>query len=91
MGYNKIGNNRNGLNDRMRETKDHDVLDMPDHLWNEQVNDQWIQEGINNRQIFYTASPETTENLAGVYGREISQIKSAGYQKTGDAYYPPSL
>ena len=69
----------------------HDVLDVPDHLWNEQINDQWVQEGINNRQVFYTASPETVENLAGVYGREVSQIKSAGYQKIGDVYYPPLL
>jgi hypothetical protein len=69
----------------------HDVLDVPDHLWDMQVNDRWVQEGINNRQVFYTASPETAENLAGVYGREIEQIKSAGYQKIGDAYYPPSL
>ena len=66
-------------------------MDVPNHLWNEQVNDQWVQEGINNRQIFYTASPETPANLSGVYGIEISQIKSAGYRKIGDAYYPPQL
>ncbi len=40
----------------------HDVLDLPKGTWNKKKNDQWVSQGIKNKQEFYTASP-TKNNL----------------------------
>jgi hypothetical protein len=74
----------------------HDVLDDPN--WDIPTNDNWVNEGINNKQNFYTASPEaanmiqTEGDFIGqptVYAREIQQLRNAGYVKVGDYYVHP--
>jgi hypothetical protein len=78
-----------------KEWKDHDVLNIKD--WTIAKNDAWVQEGIKNKQNFYTASPITKGNLwddiAGretVYARELRMITEAGYVKRGDYYIHPA-
>ena len=72
----------------------HDVLNIPN--WTIKKNDQWIQQGVKNKQEFYTASPEkgnlwdAAANRETVYARELRQIKNAGYVKQGDSYIHPS-
>ena len=67
----------------------HDVLDLPADQWSMAKNDAWVGSGVANKQIFYTASPQTTQNVTGtVYGRELQQVTNAGYKKQGDYYVP---
>ena len=76
-----------------RDWEGHDVLNIPD--WTLKKNDQWVQQGIKNKQDFYTASPEegnlrdAVTKRKTVYGRELKQIKEAGYVKQGDYYIHP--
>ena len=71
----------------------HDVLNIKD--WTIPKNDKWVQQGIKNKQDFYTASPEkgnlwdAAANRETVYARELGQIKEAGYVKRGDTYIHP--
>jgi hypothetical protein len=76
-----------------RDWGGHDVLNIKD--WTIKKNDQWVQQGINNKQDFYTASPikgnlwDKAANRETVFSRELNQIKGAGYIKKGDTYVHP--
>jgi uncharacterized protein RhaS with RHS repeats len=76
-----------------RDWDGHDVLNIPD--WTIKKNDQWVEQGIKNKQEFYTASPEkgnlwdAAANRETVYARELNQIKGAGYVKQGDSFIHP--
>ena len=75
----------------------HDVLNLS--KWSIEANMQWIDQGIANRQVFYTASPMTPNNMvhsagelagkATVYAQEIQRLLSAGYRQVGDYLLPP--
>jgi RHS repeat-associated protein len=68
----------------------HDVLDLPKSQWSELKNDAWIKSGINNKQTFYTASPQTFENVTGtIYGREIIIIEGSNKYIQVEQYYIP--
>ena len=76
----------------------HDVLDIPN--WTPQKNMQWVDEGIANKQPFYTASPQAGNMVqtAGpfkgqptVFAQELQRIQNAGYNKVGDYYVSPNL
>jgi len=76
----------------------HDVLDLPRGQWTPAKNAEWVNEGIRNKQTFYTASPEkgnliqTSGPYKGqptVYATELQQLKNAGYVKIGDYYVHP--
>lgn len=63
--------------------------------WTIAKNDAWVNEGIANKQTFYTGSPINQQNLwdsvAGretVYARELRMLKEAGYVKQGDYFIP---
>lgn len=69
----------------------HEVLDVPDNVWSQSLNDAWIQEGINSRQTFYTASPETPANVQyTIYGRELMMIKGSNFYMRVEQYYIPN-
>jgi RHS repeat-associated protein len=76
-----------------RDWAGHDVLNIPG--WTIKKNDQWVEQGIKNKQEFYTASPEkgnlwdAAANRETVYARELKQIKEAGYIMRGDSYFHP--
>lgn len=74
----------------------HDVLNIPD--WTPKKNAQWVDDGIMNKQNFYTASPETGNMIQTsgpykgqptIYNMEIQQLNDAGYAKVGDYYVHP--
>ena len=69
-------------------------LNDPD--WSLNVNDAWVQGGIDAKKNFYLGSSETPLNLwdyknnrPTVMAREIQQIRNAGYIKQGDYYIHP--
>ncbi len=77
--------------------KGHDVLDIPD--WTMKKNMEWVDQGVQNKQDFYTASPEsgnmiqTSGRFKGeptIYAQEIRRIKDVGYVKKGDYYVHPN-
>ncbi len=76
-----------------RDWDGHDVLNIPD--WTIKKNDQWVEQGVKNKQEFYTASPEkgnlwdAAANRETVYARELNQVKGAGYVRQGDSYIHP--
>lgn len=76
-----------------RDWEGHDVLNIPD--WTIKKNDEWVEQGIKNKQEFYTASPiegnlwDDVANRETVYARELNQIINAGYVKKGDSYIHP--
>ncbi len=66
-------------------------------VWSLEVNDAWVQGGIDARRNFYLGSPETADNLwdavnnrPTVMAREIQQLRKAGYVRQGDYYVHPS-
>ncbi|MBL4759495.1 MAG: hypothetical protein JKY80_01390, partial [Mariprofundaceae bacterium] len=70
-------------------------LNDPD--WTINVNDAWVQGGIDAKKNFYLGSSETAGNLwdlknnrPTVLAREIQQLKNAGYVKKADYYIHPS-
>jgi hypothetical protein len=77
--------------------KNHDVLNISD--WTMKKDMEWVDQGIANKQNFYTASPkaenmiQTSGRFKGqptVYAKEIQKIeKNAGYTKKGDYYVHP--
>jgi hypothetical protein len=78
-----------------KEWPGYDVLDIPE--WTQAKNAEWVNQGIKEGQVFYTASPEagnlvqTSGRYAGqptVFANEIQQLKAAGYVKVGDYYVP---
>ncbi|MDC0435397.1 RHS repeat-associated core domain-containing protein [bacterium] len=78
-----------------RDWDGHDVLNIKD--WTIERNDQWIAEGIKNKQDFYIASPtegnlwNKAANRETVFSRELNQVKDAdaGYVRKGDNYTHP--
>lgn len=75
----------------------HDVLDIDD--WTPAKNAEWVDDGIQNAQDFYTASPETGNLIQTqgpfkgnptVFAEELEQVKGAGYKKVVDTYIHPS-
>ena len=70
-------------------------------VWSPQVNDAWVQGGIDANKPFYLGSPTTVGNLRTqpyphhpdfpmtVTYRELSQLKAAGYTRSGDYLIPP--
>ena len=61
-----------------------------------EINDAWVQGGIDGKKKFYLGSSETPANLwdaknkrPTVLAREIQQLRNAGYTKVGDYYIPP--
>ncbi len=73
----------------------HDVLNMPDKLWREEINDTWVQNIIDNRRDVYLASdpiPKNRLNKAGlpnVFDRELIQLEKAGYIQSGHYLLSP--
>lgn len=71
-------------------------LNDPD--WTINVNDAWVQGGINARKPFYLGSEISFKNLRSgdpvfpktVFFRELSQLRDAGYVRQGDSMVPPS-
>jgi hypothetical protein len=65
--------------------------------WSINVNDAWIQGGIDGGKPFYLGSNISIGNLRSgnpmypktVFFRELEQLKAAGYIKQGDWMYPP--
>jgi phage-related tail fiber protein len=70
-------------------------LNEPD--WTINVNDAWVNGGIDARQPFYLGSPITIGNLRSgnatfpttVYFRELTQLRDAGYYRQGGYMLPP--
>ncbi|MFH1260125.1 MAG: hypothetical protein ABII74_10035 [Elusimicrobiota bacterium] len=72
----------------------HQVLNTK--MWSPEINDTWIQGGIDRKAEFYLASPQTTENLWSfernrekIFQRELRQLKDSGYRQVGDKMLPP--
>jgi hypothetical protein len=74
-------------------------LDNPD--WTINVNDAWVQGGVDGGKPFYLGSNPTISNLrtqpyphspypTTVTFRELQQLRSAGYQRVGDYMMPPA-
>lgn len=70
-------------------------LNEPD--WTLNVNDAWIQGGIDARKPFYLGSDISIRNLRSsnptypttVFFRELQQLRSAGYVRRGNLMVPP--
>jgi hypothetical protein len=70
-------------------------LNDPD--WTINVNDAWIQGGIDAQKPFYLGSNISISNLRSgnpihpktVFFRELEQLRAAGYQKQGNWMMPP--
>ena len=76
----------------------HDVLDIPN--WTPQKNMQWIDQGLANKQPFYTASPQAGNMVQTIgpfkgqptiYAQELQRIQNAGYIQVGDYYVHPDM
>jgi filamentous hemagglutinin len=70
-------------------------LNEPD--WTINVNDAWIQGGIDAQRPFYLGTPIKIGGLRSgdpiypttVYFRELQQLRAAGYYREGDLMLPP--
>ncbi|WMT01169.1 hypothetical protein RDV84_14305 [Lysobacter yananisis] len=66
--------------------------------WNPQINDAWVQGGIDASRKFYLASPIRFNTLRSgdplypttVFMRELKMLRGAGYSRQGDYMIPPS-
>lgn len=74
----------------------YDVLNVSN--WNMQVNYNWVQEGIMNRQPFFLATEVAPNALRSaetgwgtVFSQEIGQLERFGYQRSGSFYNPGSF
>lgn len=74
----------------------HNVLNDPN--WTIARNDEWIGDGVRNKENFYMASPEDGnlvqtsgpfEGQPTVYARELQQLEEAGYVRIGDYMVHP--
>jgi RHS repeat-associated protein len=75
------------------------ILDMPpDRTWTPNVNDSWVQGGIDRGANFNMESPPTPANRYNppgsrypetVYGRELSQLEGQGYTPSGGQMVAP--
>lgn len=70
-------------------------LNDPD--WTVNVNDAWVQGGIDANKPFYLGSNISFKNLRSgnpvypktVFFRELSQLRDAGFYRQGDWMLPP--
>lgn len=101
---NSIGNIAEGVGDlkvigRQSDTANYigqpgyDVLNVDD--WSMAVNYNWVQDGIDSRQIFYAASDINSSTLRSmengwgtVFSQEIDQLYRNGYSYSGSYFYP---
>jgi RHS repeat-associated protein len=86
---------------RLPDTKTGDKLGMTrlnDPNWSPNVNDAWMQGGIDARKPFYLGSEPSdanrynapgSEHPTTVFHRELGQLENAGYNRTGDYMTPP--
>lgn len=85
---------------RLEDTKAGSELGMRrlnDPDWTINVNDAWVQGGIDAKKPFYLGSNPTINNLRSgnplypktVFMRELQQLKAAGYTRQGDYMIPP--
>jgi len=81
-----------------KEWAGHDVLSVPQNEWTLDLNMEWIDDGIKNKQDFYVASPMSGNNLVStnpqypgltVFGQEINRLEDAGYELVGDVFMHP--
>jgi uncharacterized protein RhaS with RHS repeats len=86
-----------GLSDtsKYKGAAGYNVLDT--NRWNLNVNDAWVQGGIDRKSDFSLVSPRNSANLwdaansrPKVYAREIDMLKKAGYVEIGDKMVHPS-
>jgi hypothetical protein len=87
---------RRGDTEVAEDWPDHNVLNDPD--WTIAKNDEWISDGVRNKENFYMASPEDGnlvqtsgpfEGQPTVYARELAQLEEAGYVRIGDYMVHP--
>ncbi len=76
------------------EWPDHQVLARD--YWSLNINDSWVQGGIDRGATFYLGSPQTRQTLwdpinnrETVFARELRQLQEAGYIQQGDYMIPP--
>ncbi|MBK8869645.1 MAG: hypothetical protein IPN19_01020 [Elusimicrobia bacterium] len=86
---------------RNTDTEIVSTLPLPGHRilniekgWTPEVNDAWIQGGIDRQAKFYLVSPQnsvTLRNASGesMFARELRQLRTAGYRQVGDFMLPP--
>ncbi len=74
----------------------HVILDVPADQWSIALNDAFIEAAIKQRRRIYIGSPTTRPNLYDdvaerptVFGREMEQLRNAGYRQVGDYMEPP--
>jgi hypothetical protein len=74
----------------------HKRLKLLGDSWSKEVNDAWIQGGIDRKASFYLASDPSPENLVNktrkaptVFLRELQQLENAGYHRAGNYMIPP--
>src|SRR5215471_10826719 len=75
------------------------ILDMPpDRTWTPNVNDSWVQGGVDRGANFNLESPPTPANRVNppgsrypetVFGRELNQLEGEGYTQSGGQMVPP--
>jgi hypothetical protein len=101
--YQQTANSPNELvMGRLEDTEAGEALGMtrlnePD--WTVNVNDAWIQGGIDSGKPFYLGSPINMGNLRSgnptypttVFFRELKQLRDAGYRRVGDYMVPPGM
>lgn len=87
----------------LRGTPGNNVLNIHQKLWDLDVNDAWIQAGIDTRTTFKMATDINFKNLTrrvqqadgtfrhepAVYLRELKQLRDAGYTRQGNLMVPP--
>jgi RHS repeat-associated protein len=73
----------------------HDVLNVPDHLYSEDLNWDWVNAAIARRAIVYLATNPTGRAMTNakggrsIFSIEYSMFLKAGYQPAGDFLLPP--
>jgi RHS repeat-associated protein len=69
--------------------------------WSKEVNDAWVQGGIDANKKFYLGSDINIGNLRSqpyphsrypttIFMRELKQLRAAGYKRVGDYMVPPT-
>ncbi|MEJ2611220.1 MAG: hypothetical protein P8179_14345 [Candidatus Thiodiazotropha sp.] len=91
--------------DRLPDIEAGEALDfqrLNSNVWSPQVNDAWVQGGIDSRKKFYLGSPTTVNNLRTqsypyhsdfphtVTYRELKQLQNSGYTRVGNYLVPPN-
>jgi hypothetical protein len=74
----------------------HEVLDVPNHEWSEDLNNTWASVAIARRAPVRLASQlagnmwDVIDNRPTVFAVEHQQLMNAGYKRVGDYLLPPS-